>query len=222
MSTYQDEVLQQLKAQTGLMAMMKATLDAMANDNAPASPNYRRQLAEYPNFDWQAIGATVSQSDDHGASEVEWRGHRFTRRSGSGKYGEAIWFSRPTGSDDNGGTSYARLITFKDNDAEPLQVSVPAQAAPRPKPQPQAAKVQRPKRQPRQQPQPPQQAAPLGQVPAELKQAARQVENTASNFWEFVNLLLKNGYTVGQDILRPIVNDAATGWDEKALALVGA
>ncbi|GIK36582.1 MAG: hypothetical protein BroJett011_04150 [Chloroflexota bacterium] len=118
---YQDEVLQQLKAQTALMQMISQQLRV----NAPASPKYRRPLREYQSFDWSIIGAEPVTRDAQGISEVEWMGHRFTRRAGSGKFGKAIWFSRAIGQSEDG-TEYALLIKFagEGNDAEPIPTDV--------------------------------------------------------------------------------------------------
>ena len=122
MSTYQNEVLAELRAQKSILIAIANELKAMAG--APASPNYRRKLSEYLKFDWSEIGAEVVESDaSGGAIEVEWHHHRFLRRSGSGKYGNAIWFSRPIGSGENG-TEYAKLIAFKDYEPEPLAVEI--------------------------------------------------------------------------------------------------
>jgi len=77
----------------------------------PPAPNLRRLLADYPNFDWQAIGAVVKQRDDDGPALVEWRGNLYTRRTNP-KFGAEIWFSRATGRDEDGEVSYERLITF--------------------------------------------------------------------------------------------------------------
>jgi len=87
-------------------------LRQLAEQSAPVSPNYRRQLGEYAAFDWSEIGAVIVEADPEGPAIVEWNLHRFTRRSGAGKFGPAIWFSRPIGG--KGEESYARLITFKD------------------------------------------------------------------------------------------------------------
>ena len=86
----------------------------------PPAPNLRRLLADYPNFDWQAIGAVVKQRDDDGPALVEWRGNLYTRRTNP-KFGAEIWFSRATGRDEDGEVSYERLITFAEPPAvEPL------------------------------------------------------------------------------------------------------
>jgi hypothetical protein len=113
------EELRELKAQTALLATIGRQLTRLIQANAPDSPNYRRPLAAYPRFDWSSIEAAVIEQDNRGATLVEWNLHQFVRRAGSGKFGQAIWFSRPTGQDDNG-AQYARLITFKDATAEPM------------------------------------------------------------------------------------------------------
>ncbi len=84
-------------------------------------PNYRKNLAEFRNFDWSQIGAEIVKSDADGVSAVEWNGRLFTRRSPSNKFDTAIWFSRCVGKDDAGNNRYEKLITFKNNgDAEEL------------------------------------------------------------------------------------------------------
>ena len=93
---------------------------------APLAPNYRRQLSEYAAFVWPDIGATIVEGPKEAPAVVEWNGHRFKRRSGNGKYGEAVWYSRPVGKSEDG-AEYARLITFKDLDeVEPLNPAVKA------------------------------------------------------------------------------------------------
>jgi hypothetical protein len=119
--SYQDEVLQQLKAQTELMRSISQQLRA----NAPVSPGYRRPLAEYRAFDWTTIGAVVTKNDGHGPTEVEWMGHRFFRRSVKNKFEPAIWFSRAIGQSDEG-TTYAMLIKFsgKGTEVEPVPAGI--------------------------------------------------------------------------------------------------
>ncbi|MEO0487952.1 MAG: single-stranded DNA-binding protein [Cyanobacteria bacterium J06659_2] len=87
-------------------------------------PEYQRPLRDYLT-DWPAaIGARVLKSDVNGPTHVQWTGHIYTRRSGAGKYGAAIWYSRSKG-DGNGNAEYLRLITFKDPaQAEPLDSRV--------------------------------------------------------------------------------------------------
>jgi hypothetical protein len=68
----------------------------------------------------------IIQADAHGPTIVQWNQRRFTRRSGDGKYDNAIWYSRPIGKSEDG-AEYARLITFKDLDeVEPLNPAVKA------------------------------------------------------------------------------------------------
>ncbi|PZV13450.1 MAG: hypothetical protein DCF22_10770 [Leptolyngbya sp.] len=97
-----------------------ASLERLAPTNQPA-PNYQKTLEEFRGFDWATIGASVVQSDPSGAAIVEWDGQQFTRRSPTNKFGEAIWFSRSVGKDDDGNTRYERLITFKKaGEVEPI------------------------------------------------------------------------------------------------------
>lgn len=115
--TTENETIQLLREIRDLLQLQAAALE----------PNYRYPLADYPTFDWAAIGATVAQNDRAGAAVVRFAGHLWTRRSGAGKFGRAIWFSRPNGRDDEGGATYLRLITFKDMaDPEPLAFDPPA------------------------------------------------------------------------------------------------
>ena len=79
----------------------------------PAIPNYQFPLEAFRSFDWKSIGATVEQSDASGATVICRSGLHFTRRSPSNKFGEAIWFSRSVGKDNNGQPQYERLITFQ-------------------------------------------------------------------------------------------------------------
>jgi DdrB-like protein len=76
-------------------------------------PNYRRPLSDYREFDWASIGAIVLKEDGYGATEVEWNGQAFTRRSPQNSFDAAIWFSRSVGKDSEGKNKYLRLITFK-------------------------------------------------------------------------------------------------------------
>lgn len=115
--TTENETIQLLREIRDLLQLQAAALE----------PNYRYPLADYPTFDWSVIGATVASSDRAGAAVVRFAGHLWTRRSGTGKFGRAIWFSRPNGRDDEGGATYLRLITFKDMaDPEPLAFDPPA------------------------------------------------------------------------------------------------
>jgi DdrB-like protein len=77
------------------------------------APNYRRPLSDYRDFDWASIGAIVLQEDKDGATEVEWNGQVFTRRSPDNSFDAAVWYSRSVGKDSEGKNKYLRLITFK-------------------------------------------------------------------------------------------------------------
>jgi hypothetical protein len=114
-----EEQLQLLKRQ---VAALESIADAL-NRLAPSTPpNYEHDLSEYKTFDWSRINASVEKRDQYGVAVVKWRGHLFTRRSPSNKFGEAIWFSRCVGKNDSQNT-YERLITFKPlskREAEPL------------------------------------------------------------------------------------------------------
>ncbi len=106
--------------QNTVLERIAASLERLAPANQSA-PNYQKTLEEFRGFDWATIGATVVQSDPSGAAIVEWSGQQFTRRSPTNKFGEAIWFSRSVGKDDDGNTRYERLITFrKMGEVEPI------------------------------------------------------------------------------------------------------
>ena len=107
-----------LDIQTALLEVRQC-LRVIASQNAP---DWQRPLSHYKS-DWlTAIGAKAIARDECGPTSVVWNGHIYIRRSGDNrKYGAAVWFSRAVGSDENGSTQYARLITFKDlAKAEPL------------------------------------------------------------------------------------------------------
>jgi DdrB-like protein len=86
-------------------------------------PNWQYSLKAYIGFNWGKIGATIISEDRHGATQVAWCGHIYTRRAGENKkFGAAIWFSRPNGKGEGDEATYAKLITFKRAaaQAEPL------------------------------------------------------------------------------------------------------
>jgi hypothetical protein len=91
---------------------IESHLRQIAISSNPA-PNYQRPLGDYRDFDWASIGAVVLKEDADGATDVEWNGQVFTRRSPQNRFGAAIWFSRCVGKDAEGNNKYARLITFK-------------------------------------------------------------------------------------------------------------
>lgn len=109
-----------LSAQVAALNRIAIALETLAMANAPA-PNYAKPIESFGGFDWSSIGAVAHACDKNGATEVNWGGYTWTRRSPSNKFGEAIWFSRPLGKAEDGSVKYARLITFrKFSDAEPL------------------------------------------------------------------------------------------------------
>ena len=104
-----------------LLSAIAKQLDTITRHIMPVAPNYRHPLKRYWQFDWEGIDAIVLQRDEEGVSVVKWGNYTWKRRSGSGKFGKAIWFSRPDGKDENGDTRYRRLVTFKDwSDPEPV------------------------------------------------------------------------------------------------------
>jgi hypothetical protein len=105
-------------------------LRQLLRQNAPHAPNYRHPLSTYWTFDWHSIGAEIIRRDKKGATQVLWGGYLWMRRNDNGrKYGDAIWFSRADGRNDNGDLNYIRLITFKDAaEPEPVRVKQPKPA----------------------------------------------------------------------------------------------
>lgn len=84
---------------------------AMSNAKDPA---FVKPLADYRDFDWSTIGATVTEHDRDGAKVVEWGGYNWMRRNPSNNFGDAIFYTRSVGKDPaTGNNKYARLITFK-------------------------------------------------------------------------------------------------------------
>ncbi len=121
-----ERVISLLAALTANTNRIANALEAIALTNAPA-PNFIKPIESYADFDFTTIGALVKARDAHGPTELEWGGYTWTRRSPQNKFGEAIWFSRPTGKDAEGNVKYVRLITFKAlTPAEPLPRKVEA------------------------------------------------------------------------------------------------
>ena len=96
---------------------LRIIAQTMARNTSAPAPNMRKALGAFATFDWAAAGIDVIETDESGPSLVEWQGKPFTRRAGSGKFGESIWFSRSIGKDEDGTNQYERLITFKDYSA---------------------------------------------------------------------------------------------------------
>jgi len=96
-------------------------LEVLARPGKDYSPDYIKPIEEYTGFDWVSINANVVKADRDGPTHVQWNGHIYTRRSPSNKFDPAIWYSRATGKSEEGETSYARLITFREiKDSDPL------------------------------------------------------------------------------------------------------
>jgi hypothetical protein len=129
-----DQIITELKAQKGLLADISKQLQMMLATGP--GPAYRRPLADYHTNWCTDISAHIISKDPRGPNEVAWGGHRWKRRTASGKFGKAIWFSRATGKNGDD-TSYTRLITFKDLDPpEPMHPEVVAAIGPAPAPEP--------------------------------------------------------------------------------------
>lgn len=109
------------------LAAIARSLAAIERALRPEAPNYKRDIKDFPNFNWENIGARVLKRDAYGVAQVEYSDQVYTRRSPDNKFDEAIWFSRPEGKDADGNVRYVRLITFrKFDDAEPIGRKVEA------------------------------------------------------------------------------------------------
>ena len=114
-----------LLSQTKQLARVADALEIIARNTAPEAPNYQRPIGEYASFDWDSIGAEITDRDDDGPTVVSWGDFTWLRRSPQNKFAEAIWFSRPIGKNADGQVRYARLITFKTaSEAEPIPAKV--------------------------------------------------------------------------------------------------
>jgi len=122
--SYTDEKLivklgQRINEQNEILRMIAASLEGVESHlrqiavSSNPAPNYQRPLSDYRDFDWASIGAIVLKEDGDGATEVEWNGQVFTRRSPENRFDAAIWFSRCVGKDADGNNKYVRLISFK-------------------------------------------------------------------------------------------------------------
>lgn len=100
-----------MSTQTALLERIANALERIAFAMSPESPNYRRPLADFANFDWSQIGASVTATDAHGATIIEWAGYEWKRRN-KADFGNDIFYTRPAGKDETGHNKYLRLITF--------------------------------------------------------------------------------------------------------------
>lgn len=122
-TTSETNVEQMLRLHGQQVELLNRIVDLL--ESKTGTPNYQIQLAEFAQFDWAGIGATVEQHDKDGAATVIWRGRRYVRRSANNRFQPAIWFSRSLGKDEEGNNRYERLITFKElAGAEPLPEQV--------------------------------------------------------------------------------------------------
>lgn len=109
------------------MAALERIAVVLERHTPPTSnaPSYTFPLESFASFDWESIGASVERTDNYGAAIVSWQGNNFVRRSPNNKFGEAIFFSRCVGKDEQGENKYERLISFKSiPQAEPLPEKV--------------------------------------------------------------------------------------------------
>ena len=123
-------VLNRIATALETLASARTTAQAMQTQ----SPNFKRSIDDYPNFDWSSIKARVIAHDRNGATIVEWHEREFKRRNHA-KFGKGLWFStyREKVDDKN---LYDRLISFvEDQPVEQLPSSI-ASSLPTPPPSP--------------------------------------------------------------------------------------
>lgn len=102
-----------------LIAGLNQIATALLSSSAQKSPDLLKDLAEYPEFDWAAIGAEVLARDEDGATVVGWNGRKWKRRTHT-QYGKDIWFSACTGKNEKQENIYSKLITFGEPKATDL------------------------------------------------------------------------------------------------------
>lgn len=120
---------------------IEAILEAILQQSADKSPNFRYQFDEYPSFDWQSIGGQPMAHDQYGVTRVKWGGYanwyrRFAPAKGTRK--ASIWFSRAAATEDaDAGAEWFTLVTFRDlTEAEPLPAGAITPHNPQPAPPP--------------------------------------------------------------------------------------
>jgi hypothetical protein len=106
------ELLKVQQKQVEALERIAIALEGMKPEK-PA-PNYKKDLKNFPDFNWEQIGAQVEKKDQYGAATVLWNAQRYVRRSPENAYGTAIFFTRCVGKDETGKNKYERLITFED------------------------------------------------------------------------------------------------------------
>lgn len=186
-----NKILQQMAAQTAVLSIIAEELSKIAQAAAPEEPAYRRPLSDYPKFNWDSIGAEILKQDGQGATMIQWGGKIWRRYSGTGKYGDAIWFSRSVGE-----REFIRLITFKDwqDEPEPLKFQ-PQQPGP-------ARPDQPPRRDDR--PMPQSQAVAAAQGESESRPDDNHQPASRENFYALAGESIKSGQ-VSADRVNEIV-----------------
>ena len=106
------ELLKVQQRQVEALERIAIALEGMKPEK-PA-PNYKKDLKNFPDFNWEQIGAQVEKKDQYGAATVLWNAQRYVRRSPENAYGTAIFFTSCVGKDETGKNKYERLITFED------------------------------------------------------------------------------------------------------------
>lgn len=110
MSEFESKIIALLESCERSLARIALALES---NQSKSAPNYQATLSEFPNFDWEAIGASIETSDRDGVATVIWQGNRYIRRCPDNAFGKVIFFSRAIGKDESGRNQYERLITFK-------------------------------------------------------------------------------------------------------------
>ena len=101
------------------------------------SPNFKRSLNKYQNFDWSEINAKIVMTDKNGPTVVTWNGVEYARRRHP-DYDKGIWFSSYAGMRD-GKKLYHRLISFTVSEgARPLPSEITDELTATPQAKPQA------------------------------------------------------------------------------------
>ena len=99
---------------------LERVADAMEAKGEFHAPNFQFPLSSYRQFNWSSIQAEVMETDANGPTLVKHKNRIYKRRTGDGKFGDAIWYSFAL-SDKN----YVSLIKFSEKSAvEPVSRGV--------------------------------------------------------------------------------------------------
>lgn len=132
----------------GVAALLRiaAALEAEATSAPPKQKPITYDLADYPNFDWSAIGYTVLGRDQDGATMVRMPDGVLLKRGANAKFGNDIWFRYSDGKDENGDVRYVHVVKFSEiKPPEPLDNRIrSALAKPASKPEPATVEPQKP------------------------------------------------------------------------------